>query len=53
MRMSLTENVSARSGFTRRRRRPIKRRLIFAAIGLAILLLALAGWAVQAFRPAR
>jgi len=51
--MSLTENVSARSGFTRRSRRPIKRRLIFAAIGLAILLLALAGWAVQAFRPAR
>jgi hypothetical protein len=31
------------------RRTPIKRRLTFAAIGLAIVLLAVAGWAVQAF----
>jgi hypothetical protein len=34
------------------RRTPIKRRLILTAIALAIVLLALAGWAVQPFRAA-
>jgi multisubunit Na+/H+ antiporter MnhC subunit len=36
----------------RPRRRPLKQRLILAAIVLAIVLLALAGWAVQALRAA-
>ena len=36
----------------RPRRRPLKQRLILAAIALAIVLLALAGWATQALRTA-
>lgn len=35
------------------RRRPIKQRLVLVLLGLAILLLALGGWAVQALRLAR
>jgi hypothetical protein len=35
------------------RRRPIKQRLILTVIALAILLLALGGWAAQALRFAR
>jgi len=36
----------------RRRRRPLKQRLTLAAIALAIVLLALAGWAAQGLRAA-
>jgi hypothetical protein len=36
----------------RPRRRPLKQRLILGAIALAIVLLALAGWATQALRAA-
>jgi hypothetical protein len=35
------------------RRRPIKQRLILTVIGLAVVLLALGGWAAQALRLAR
>jgi hypothetical protein len=39
--------------YARSRRRALSRRLIFAVIGLAIVLLALSGWAAQALRLAR
>jgi hypothetical protein len=39
--------------FARIRRRPLNQRMVLAAIGLAIVLLALGGWAVQALRLAR
>jgi hypothetical protein len=39
--------------YARSRRRPLSRRLVFAVIGLAIVLLALSGWAAQALRLAR
>ena len=47
------QSMPARPVFARSRRRPINRRLIFTLIGLAVVLLALGGWAAQALRPAR
>jgi len=44
------QSRTARAYVVRPRRRPLKQRLILAAIALAILLLALAGWATQALR---
>jgi hypothetical protein len=41
---------TARANVIRRRRGPLQRRLILTVFALAILLLALGGWAVQAFR---
>jgi len=46
------QRPTARAYVGRPRRRPLKQRLILAAIALAILLLALAGWATQALRTA-
>jgi hypothetical protein len=46
------QSPTPRAYVVRPRRRPLKQRLIFAAIALAIVLLALAGWATQAFRTA-
>jgi flagellar basal body-associated protein FliL len=45
--------VPAPPAFFPSRRRPIKQRLILILIGLAIVLLALGGWAAQALRLAR
>jgi hypothetical protein len=47
------QSMPARSAFATVRRRPIKQRLMLAVIGLAIVLLALGGWAAQALRLAR
>jgi multisubunit Na+/H+ antiporter MnhC subunit len=46
------QSPTARAYVVRPRRRPLKQRLILAAIVLAIVLLALAGWATQALRTA-
>jgi hypothetical protein len=46
------QTVPAPREFARVRRRPLKQRLIVAVIALAIVLLALAGWAAQALRAA-
>ena len=46
------QSPTARAYVVRPRRRPFKQRLILVAIALAIVLLALAGWAVQALRAA-
>ena len=46
-------SVSAPPAHALRRRTPLKRRLIFAVIGLAIVLLALGGWFARAIRLAR
>jgi len=37
----------------RSRRRPLNQRVVLAAIGLAIVLLAIGGWAAQALRLTR
>jgi hypothetical protein len=50
---STRQSMPAPPDFFPRRRRPIKQRLILTLIGLAIVLLALGGWAVQALRLAR
>ena len=46
------QSIPAPPDFARARRRPLKQRLMLAAIALAIVLLALAGWATQALRAA-
>jgi cytochrome b subunit of formate dehydrogenase len=46
------QRPTARAYVVRPRRRPLKQRLLFIAIALAIVLLALAGWATQALRTA-
>ena len=48
--MTTRRSRTAPAFIVRPRRMPIKRRLIFTAIVLAIVVLALGGWAVQAFR---
>jgi hypothetical protein len=50
---STRQRVPAPPAFFPSRRRPIKQRLILILIGLAIVLLALGGWAAQALRLAR
>jgi len=47
------QSNAAQPGVARTRRRPIKQKLVLVLLGLAILLLALGGWAVQALRLAR
>jgi hypothetical protein len=47
------QSMPAPPTFARSRRRPISQRLILAAIGLAIVLLAFGGWAAQALRLAK
>jgi hypothetical protein len=47
------QSMPAPPAYARSRRRPLSRRLVLAAIGLAIVLLALIGWAAQALRLAR
>jgi hypothetical protein len=47
------QSIPAPRAYARGRRRPLRRRLTFAVIGLAIILLALSGWAAQALRLAR
>ncbi|HEY8775314.1 MAG TPA: hypothetical protein VIM33_02410 [Gaiellaceae bacterium] len=44
------QTPTAHAYVVRPRRRPLRRRLLFAAIAFAIVLLALAGWAIQALR---
>ena len=46
-------SMPVRSAFAGSRRSPINQRLILTVIGLAIVLLALGGWAAQALRLAR
>jgi hypothetical protein len=46
------QSPTASAYIVRPRRRPLKQRLILAAIALAIVLLALGGWAAQALRTA-
>jgi uncharacterized protein HemX len=46
------QSPTAPADVVRARRTPIKRRLILTAIALAIALVAVAGWAVQALRAA-
>jgi di/tricarboxylate transporter len=47
------QNKPASPAHARRRRRPLGQRLVLAIIGIAIVLLALGGWAAQALRLAR
>ena len=47
------QSKPASPAHARRRRRPLDQRLVLAMIGIAIVLLALAGWAAQALRLAR
>jgi len=47
------QSVPAPPTFARSRRRLINQRLILTVIGLALVLLALGGWAAQALRLAR
>jgi hypothetical protein len=47
------QSMPAPPAYARSRRRPLSRRLVFAVIGLAVVLLALSGWAAQALRVAR
>jgi hypothetical protein len=48
----MRQSMPAPREFARVQRRPLKQRLIIAVIALAIVLLALAGWAAQALRAA-
>ena len=41
---------SGRADVIRRRRRPAKTRLLLVALALAIVMLAVGGWVVQAFK---
>ncbi len=50
---SAWQSIAVPPDFVPVRRRPIKQRLIIGAIVLAIVLLALGGWAAQALRVAR
>lgn len=47
------QSMSTPPAFARIRRRPLNQRVVLAAIGLAIVLLALGGWTIQALRLAR
>jgi hypothetical protein len=47
------QGVARQPGVARIRRRPIKRRLLLVLIALAIILLALGGWAAKGLRLAR
>jgi hypothetical protein len=47
------QSMPAPPAFARSRRRPLNQRLVLAVIALAIVLLALGGWAGQALRLAR
>jgi hypothetical protein len=51
--MAQTRLVNGTPMGTRGRRLPISQRLILVAIGVAIVLLALGGWAAQALRVTR
>ena len=46
-------SIAAQPGVARLRRRPIKQRLLLVLIVLAIVLLALGGWAAKGLRLAR
>jgi len=46
-------SMPAPPAFARIRRRPLDQRVVLVVIGLALVLLALGGWAAQAFRLAR
>jgi hypothetical protein len=45
-----TRQTTAHADVVRPRGRPLRRRLLFASIAFAIVLLALAGWTIQALR---
>ena len=47
------QSIAAQPGGARIRRRPIKQRLLLVLIAIAIVLLALGGWAAQGLRLAR
>jgi hypothetical protein len=46
------QSIGAHPGVTRIRRRPIKQRLFLVLLALAIVLLALGGWAAKGLRLA-
>jgi hypothetical protein len=46
------QSIAAQPGVARNRRRPIKQRLFLVLIALAVVLLALGGWAAKGLRLA-